>query len=785
MRIVALLFFCALVRVAAAQPSDTGLVEQQIVYKSAVAGEVHIAWAVNYWMFPEKKMWPPNTSAKGKFAYTRMDRRNDSFFVTFRLPANTRLDYFFWVPKNAAGQDVNGWDTNADAKFTTDVKAPGTLFLTDAKLVLTEFRFNLLWRGAYIFLVTVILFIGVYSFYRNSRVRKPELMAGLLISAFALISIARLQINSFTTPWLLVPGALFSDLVWLFLIAILFVPLYLLVQKNRVAGTWVFGAFTAVLTLTVLASLSNIEVVRKLGTPFNYRWLYYSDFLKGNDAREGIAQALNIGFIKNITLLLCSFLLAGYTIAMLLRKFSPSRNTLLLVMGLLLIVFGSSFYQSRVHEYNKAKLQSPFLAFITSVLDPEGDRSLLQKTVPDSVRNYIDAYHQNTYAGRYDSSGMITNIIVFVSESTPQQFVSLYDSTYQCTPHIARRRGMAAVYTSLYAHMPSTPKALFTLLSGQYPEVDYRSSLLAKPQTPIPSLPAILQKAGWATGLFFSSDLSYSQMDSFAATERLSFVQDQQNLACQERFSITQSELDGVNDSCLVTNYFQWLDTKKSTKNLGILWTNQTHYPYYTTTDTLISPGNNDLNRYLNALTHTDRVFDALMRGLEERKQLDSTLVIFIADHGEAFGTHNQRLHASGIYQENVHIPCILFNPVLFKGTVNSDMHGLVDIAPTITHIVGAQKPAAWKGKSLFVENKGGRTFFSSPYTDLLVGTVSGNWKYIYNAEQDKGELYDLSNDPAELKNVAKLYANKAESERTVVAAWVQYQKENFKNWKK
>jgi len=274
-------------------------------------------------------------------------------------------------------------------------------------------------------------------------------------------------------------------------------------------------------------------------------------------------------------------------------------------------------------------------------------------------------------------------------------------------------------------------------------------------------------------------------MDQFAAAEQLSFIQDQKNLTCVQRFSDTHSEIDGVNDSCLVTNYFQWFDKKAGTKNFSILWTNQTHYPYYTSDDVSYKPDNKDLNRFLNALHHTDQVFESLMQGLERRNLLDSTLVIFIADHGEAFGTHNQRLHASRIYQENVHIPCILFNPVLFKGTSNTDIHGLVDIGATIGHITGMQVPDDWKGKSLLVPNGHGRTFFISPYTDLLVGTVNENWKYIYNAEQKKDELYNLANDPFELKNLALMLPQKAATERTMVAAWVQSQKAFYADWKK
>lgn len=264
-------------------------------------------------------------------------------------------------------------------------------------------------------------------------------------------------------------------------------------------------------------------------------------------------------------------------------------------------------------------------------------------------------------------------------------------------------------------------------------------------------------------------------MNEYTGNQGFETIKDYKTISCNRKeFRNTYSILDGLDDRCLTDQYFTWHDANQNVPKFSILWTNQTHYPYFTWEEPAFT-ANKDLNRYLAALKTGDEAFGLLMDGLKKRNLLNSTLVIVIGDHGEAFGSHNQMTHASKIYEENIRIPCILYNPVLFKGSIDQQIGGMIDIPATICHLSGIMAPKEWQGKSLLNETDRNRTFFIAPYSDFLFGTRTGNWKYIYNASTDQSELYDIGSDPLELNNIANKYPAKVKIEHEIIAAWVQY----------
>ncbi|WP_189587385.1 sulfatase-like hydrolase/transferase, partial [Mesorhizobium sp. M8A.F.Ca.ET.208.01.1.1] len=67
-------------------------------------------------------------------------------------------------------------------------------------------------------------------------------------------------------------------------------------------------------------------------------------------------------------------------------------------------------------------------------------------------------------------------------------------------------------------------------------------------------------------------------------------------------------------------------------------------------------------NAYLNALKVGDTALGEILESLKQSGKLDSTLVVILGDHGEAFGEHGDYVHATALYDENVHIPLIMVN---------------------------------------------------------------------------------------------------------------------------
>jgi phosphoglycerol transferase MdoB-like AlkP superfamily enzyme len=770
-----------------AQPIHQCLATKKIVYHSNRAGEVYLVWGINYWKTPTSSLLPKNSVIKNKYAYTPLIKSRNTYSVSIELPCDTRLDYYFYISKDNNGKQVDGWDTNNDNNYNSPGASNAIIELQDANLKFYEQPFSIIKKGKLILAISFIVFLIAMAWFRRTRYLKAyNFLPGFLIAALILVALSRYEIAGlWQQPITNTIGALFPDLLWLVVIFLCTAILLYLFRNRNSAAITLLSCYAAIILLTIIISILNIEVVKQLGTPLSYKWLYYSDFLKGNDAQVGAAKTLTGWYIRNLIALLCSFGFLSVALAIIVSQFRVPKAVRYLLFCLVFLTVIVSYEYYRSLHLQSSKLQAPVFAFVSSLVDPPGKTKMSKMQIPDSVEKYFIMSHNQTINTIYDSLHAINNIIVFVSESTPAQYISLYDSINDFTPALKKWQSISRIYTNMYAHIPSTPNSMLSILSGIYPMIDFRSALLEKVQLPEPSLPQLLESKGWKTSIFFSSDLDYAGMHQYAVGQNFTTIEDNSSIPCNISFHVTQSNIDGLDDSCMVARHLKWLHDNSGENTFSLLWTNQTHNPYYTNNIDHYST-NETLNRYLNALHHTDQVFDQLMTSLSKSGQLEKTLVIFLADHGEAFNTHDQKLHASKVYEENVHIPCILFNPFLFNGSRDGDISGLVDIAPTIAHVLGINKPSEWQGKSL-LDNRtnSSRTFFISPYTDLIMGTRHGQWKYIYNVDTEDEELFDLSTDPGELNNRKNMFPQIADQEKEMLGGWLQFVDRKYKSWTK
>ena len=152
---------------------------------------------------------------------------------------------------------------------------------------------------------------------------------------------------------------------------------------------------------------------------------------------------------------------------------------------------------------------------------------------------------------------------------------------------------------------------------------------------------------------------------------------------------------------------------------------------------------------------------------LDELKLAEDTVVVYTSDNGYFLGEHGLG-DKRALYEEGLRIPFIVRYPRLFpKGKLVDDMVLNIDLAPTFLDLAGlpahsGMHGASFKNSPLGNKPADWRTSFLAYYrkelgdTPTCHGIRTEDAKLIvYPNKPEWTEVYDLKNDPYELKNLA------------------------------
>ncbi|MEM7215872.1 MAG: sulfatase-like hydrolase/transferase [Pseudomonadota bacterium] len=166
---------------------------------------------------------------------------------------------------------------------------------------------------------------------------------------------------------------------------------------------------------------------------------------------------------------------------------------------------------------------------------------------------------------------------------------------------------------------------------------------------------------------------------------------------------------------------------------------------------------------YYGLCSFLDHNIGQVLAALEQSGQLDDTVVLYISDHGEMLGNHGFWAK-SVMYEDSVGVPMILAGPGI-PAAVNHTPVSLTDVAETVRDISGqeTEKPTAdWASSSLVeIANKERPDrFVLSEYHDGGSPTGfymirQGDWKYVYYADSNPTQLFNLAEDPDELNDLS------------------------------
>ena len=170
---------------------------------------------------------------------------------------------------------------------------------------------------------------------------------------------------------------------------------------------------------------------------------------------------------------------------------------------------------------------------------------------------------------------------------------------------------------------------------------------------------------------------------------------------------------------------------------------------------------------YDNNLSYLDRAFERFISWLKTHHIYDKTVILFTSDHGEQFWEHGASLHGHTVYEEEIRIPAILLTHHMRKRFEDIAVIA-ADMAPTIAELAGYAIDPPYDdphmGISLVPLLTGddrtrylqrdivGRASFKRRYFLYR----NWQWKFIYFAELDLAQLFNVAEDPFEKNNLVE-----------------------------
>lgn len=786
-----LLCWLSIIFANAAEP-----VTQEIRYFSKDAKEVYLVWGINNWQIAETKQLPSGSYIKDNLAYTQMAGNEEGLFsVTLNANQGSLIDYVFWITKGPLGKKTDVWDTNVSPQkdYHTYVTS-NTITLVESRIkvqpkeALSVLDFSYLLLASAI-LIYIVLFL-IRKYWLKLSLRKTPVLIVICssISLMLMLFITRPSVlgiswEIFSNPLGFIPEMIWSvfyDVIYVGCITLFFLLLLFLFKKYTVAQTFICCLFVGICCSSLIVSLFNIRVVEMLGKPFNYQWLYYSNFLKSDDAKAAISANVSVADIARIVSIIGFAVFIAAVILKIINLMSfkyKFRKIALMVTMIAVIVYCFTAHKKlQAQQWSYDRLANPVTAFMESINPFAAPPALFTMEVQDSLQ------YTKTKKDLLDQSplhGKIKNVIVFVMESTPAEYIETYGSKYNVSPLIKKYEAQSVTFENIYAHAPATNLSMVSLLGSVYPWLSYNSLTEEHPDMKLSTISSELKQKGYRTSFFNSADNRYQKAGEFLGHRKFDVVKDYTDNSCnQNKYEVNVKDWDymsGKDDNCSGEELNEWIRKDTTTPFFSIMWTFQTHYPYFFKGKELTYEANDSvLNRYLNALHYGDSVLGNIIDNLKQQGLFESTLVVVIGDHGEAFGRHEQITHGRKIYEENLHIPCILINPSFEKKRL-TEIGGIIDVAPTIMNLIGYKSPDLWEGESLFNKTKSSRVFFFAPWSDFLFGFREGDFKYIYNATKNETEIYNLKTDPYEQDNISGKNLDKIVSSHQKMAGWAQY----------
>jgi len=359
------------------------------------------------------------------------------------------------------------------------------------------------------------------------------------------------------------------------------------------------------------------------------------------------------------------------------------------------------------------------------------------------------------------------SVLLITLDTTRADALSCYGRESGTTPALDALAREGTLYERAFTVAPITLTAHTTLLTGLYPpRHGLRDNGIGALDASAHTLAEAARAAGVQTAAFvgavvldkaFALDQGFESYDGPPA---------QRSTSGHPFERPARAVVDGA---------LAWLE-KRDRARPFFLWLHvyDAHHPY--TPQRALPPEASEHERYLAEVSEVDAELGRVFAALRAEAALDTTLVCVTADHGEAFGEHQELTHGAFAWNTTLHVPLLVRAPGLVPaGAREERLVSAVDVAPTLAEALGVALPDA-DGRSLFLPEDAARGVYFESYAAFfafgwspIAGWLQGQEKYVHSS---RPELFDLAADPGEERDLsAERGAEALERFRAAIAA--------------
>jgi arylsulfatase A-like enzyme len=174
--------------------------------------------------------------------------------------------------------------------------------------------------------------------------------------------------------------------------------------------------------------------------------------------------------------------------------------------------------------------------------------------------------------------------------------------------------------------------------------------------------------------------------------------------------------------------------------------------------------GDTTRDLYDSELWAADREAGRLLDYLRKQRLLERTVVIVCGDHGEALGDHGVETHRETLYDAEVHTMALMYLPGVEPRVVEQPvLHR--DLLTTLMNVLGVERGfSELRGRNLVPMLRGERMADDALFLEMVtyagkpqkVAVLRWPLKLHYDVKSRRRELYDLSVDPNEQREIGK-----------------------------